>query len=88
MSLAPIPASICPSCGARLDDFTAIDFDGSVPSEGDVSVCCHCQNISVYRADQTLRPMTPREWVAMKPEDRRKLEVAKLALDRIGVPPA
>jgi len=80
--MTEVPPTMCPSCGRRLDGATDIEFNGDVPSEGDVSVCSYCQNISVFRADQTLRPMTAREWVAMPAADRRKLEFAKLVLDR------
>ena len=84
---ATLPPTICPSCGARLDASTDTDFKGSVPSEGDISVCGYCQNIAVFRADQTLRPMTAREWAAMSPDERQQLERVKLALDRVGSPP-
>lgn len=37
----------CPSCGTHLDGHEGLD-PADVPSDGDVSVCYHCDSISVY----------------------------------------
>jgi hypothetical protein len=71
-----VPATMCAACGERLDGATST-FHPGLPSEGDVSVCAYCHNIAVYRADQTLRPMTAREWAALPAYVRRELEAIK-----------
>ena len=80
-----VPVTVCPACGQRLECATST-FRPGLPSEGDISVCAYCQNIAVYRADQTLRPMTAREWGALSPPMRRELEHIKAAIDRTPRP--
>jgi len=80
-----VPATMCAACGKRLDGATST-FRPGLPSEGDISVCAYCQNIAVYRADQTLRPMTAREWAALPAPMRSELETIKAAIDRTPHP--
>lgn len=76
-----VPPTMCAACGERLDGATST-FRPGLPSEGDISVCCYCQNIAVFRADQTLRPMTAREWAALPQPMRGELEKIKTSIDR------
>jgi hypothetical protein len=80
-----VPPTICPSCGKRLDGATD-PLTKATPKEGDVSVCAYCQNIAVFRADQTLRAMTAREWAEMPATCRKQLEAIQLAIDQFPPP--
>jgi hypothetical protein len=82
-----VPVTACPRCGKNNNMATAAFDPNSVPTEGDLSVCAYCKNIAVFRADQTLRAMTPREWATLPAEERKQLEAAQATLDQIGPPP-
>ena len=56
------PLAYCPNCGKRLDGYTPVDKPGAVPKEGDLSLCLGCRNLLVFRADQTLRKATFKEY--------------------------
>ena len=76
-----VPLSHCTDCGTALNG--AWDKDGAhVPKEGDLSVCIHCGNAMVYRADQTLRSMSLAEWNALNDAERAELTRMQTALDR------
>jgi hypothetical protein len=82
--------TICPHCLARLDASTPAFDPGSVPKEGDVSVCVYCATVLVFRADQTLRPMTRIESYKLTHDEMEGLRRAKciaVASPVFGRPP-
>jgi hypothetical protein len=82
-----VPVTYCSSCEEPLDAATVADSTHAIPAEGDISICAYCGNISVYRADQTLRPITAREWATMPTETREQLWRARHALDTVRPAP-
>lgn len=54
-------ATMCPSCGTRLDAATQTEPGAHVPVEGDLSVCLNCSEWLTFRADQTVRRITRAE---------------------------
>jgi hypothetical protein len=54
------PATICEKCGHTLDAATPAE-PGNTPKEGDFSVCVGCGEPYAFRADLTLRRLSPRE---------------------------
>lgn len=83
----PVPVTFCEGCGARNNSATVTDNSSSVPTEGDVSICAYCGMAGVYRADQTVRPMTAREWDALDPKDSGVVAGLQLAARLLkGIP--
>lgn len=77
------PPPACPGCGARLDRFFAVDLSGARPKDGDLSICAHCAEILLYRAD----PLTAQAALTVhRPEgDERILLLADPKVQRIRV---
>jgi hypothetical protein len=59
MKTTRVPLGACATCGHKLDSATSIG--ANVPSEGSVSICVGCGALSIFTADLTLRPPTPKE---------------------------
>jgi hypothetical protein len=78
-----LPVSYCDDCGAELDGAFDANLTGHMPKEGDYSVCIECGNPMVFRADQTLRAMTQREWDALKAEERREFARLQAGVDAV-----
>lgn len=78
-----VPPTCCESCGSPLDAATSTDTSNSVPKEGDVSICIVCLAVSIYRADQTMRPVTDNEWIAFTAEERREIQRAQDVLKKV-----
>lgn len=78
-----LPLSHCTQCDAELDGGYDSSGEGSVPKEADISVCINCGNVMVYRADQTLRKMTAKEWATLEPDDRRQIERAQAVAEKL-----
>lgn len=78
---ARLPLSHCTQCEHPLDSGFDMHGSESVPTEGDLSVCIHCGNLMVYRADQTLRTMTAAEFQKLDPDMQRDLDRARAAVD-------
>lgn len=55
----------CAKCGKRLDGHFQTK-PGTVPEEGDVSICWYCQNVMIYTRTG-LRPMTDEEKLEVEP---------------------
>ena len=59
-------APLCPSCGRKLDGFTATDLSSAVPVDGSFSLCFYCAALNVFEASPVtgilkLRPASPAE---------------------------
>jgi hypothetical protein len=54
------PTNKCPHCGHKIDRAMSTDRD-EPPTEGSISVCLECVNISTFKADGTLRKPTDDE---------------------------
>ena len=87
MTAGPLPPTMCPSCEKRLDDATDSKLSGAVPCEGDIGVCSYCRHVLVYRADQTMRTMTPREFSNLPIGVRAQLHRVGAVLSQVGPPP-
>ncbi len=71
-----VPVTRCAGCDAPCDAATVADSTHPLPVEGDLSICAYCGAVGIYRADQTIRPITPQEWARMDPGQRRQIEGA------------
>jgi hypothetical protein len=79
------PENACPACGKRLDAATSTSDPAHVTSEGDVSICIYCAGVAVFKADLTLRTMTPEEWLEMPLEHRKLVKRAQgVVIEQIG----
>lgn len=76
-----LPRSDCPKCGVSLDGSTPAFHVRVDPVEGDFSICAYCGNIAVYRADQTLRPVTATDLANLTSEERASLERAQSVME-------
>jgi hypothetical protein len=79
----PLPLSHCTACGYPLNGAFDTEGDRHVPKEGDFSICIECGAVMVYRADQTLRAMTTREWGRLKADERQEIERAQSLIDTV-----
>jgi hypothetical protein len=66
-----VPLSRCRKCNEPLERARPME-DGTVPGEGDISMCVYCGLISIYNADQTLREPTFEEWDKITNQEKVK----------------
>lgn len=79
------PAWICHRCGYMCDAFDQLDGDGSLPGDGDTSICMNC-GARYIREQGRWRPMSTAEYQALEPEAKRDLLRAEWARQRAGLP--
>lgn len=74
--------SPCPGCGEPLDVSQAVDLQPHMPQPGDCSVCMICGAVSRFTNDLKLRLITAQELLELRPEERRELALASMAVSR------
>ena len=52
-----LPASPCPTCGARNNAATCVSDDDARPATGDVTLCIECGELLVF--DENVNPVLP-----------------------------
>ena len=75
---------MCARCGYLMDAASATDGD-AVPKQGDLSICINCGES--YTLDhKRWRKLTPAEFAALAPGERRKLVLAQQVRAEAGFP--
>ncbi len=59
-----LPSDSCPHCGKVLD--RALQMKGYSPSEGSVSICIRCANVSLFGENLRLRKPTDEELTSLR----------------------
>jgi hypothetical protein len=75
-----VPTHCCVECGEPNDCARPME-DGTVPSEGSISICLYCRHIAIYRADQSLREPTDDELIEIS--QRKDVKEAMKILGQI-----
>lgn len=66
-----VPDSLCPHCGWATSAATAFSGKHDEPSPGDLSLCLNCGAPSLFTETLHLRKLTPQEFAAMHPRQKR-----------------
>lgn len=75
-----LPLVCCAACGHALDAATCTYGDATRPNPGDISVCIHCAEISVYTPDMTLRAASVTDLLHLDEAIHRQIEKAQWAI--------
>ena len=74
-----VPASKCLGCGLELTNASTVNHHDRAPQEGHMTVCSKCGHVMAFRADLSLREITPAEAMEIVDDPR----VASLQLARL-----
>jgi hypothetical protein len=83
LTTTEVPAYTCPTCGDLND--AASNEHGATPSEGDVSMCVNCGEITMFNADLSQRIPTEEEMAAIRSDPTwTKIELMQVIVKRRG----